>query len=68
MHHPAAPGPERPETVARDWRMLVIALLGSVSARVAAEASCTVTVVRPSSIGVAEKQPATDERPTKSAA
>jgi serine/threonine protein kinase len=37
-------------------------LLGSVSAKVAAEAPCTVTVVRPSRIGGSEKSPSEDER------
>lgn len=37
-------------------------LLGSVSAKVAAEATCTVTVVRPAYIGETEKRSATDEQ------
>ena len=37
-------------------------LLGSVSAKVAAEATCTVTVVRPTFIDEAEKPPSTDGR------
>jgi nucleotide-binding universal stress UspA family protein len=43
-------------------------LLGSVSARVAAEASCTVTVVRPRSSEAAQQMSASHKQPKESAA